>query len=127
MENSGAIKIIIVVMTVALFVWIFLSWNMALPSLPKVSVSSNSVNNQQKVKQLAKKAKAAMEEEEYEDDDETITVSKKSQNEKSGSVVALLKNTIKDKVEKKIQEKEVQKVISFPKDKPTFDISLLQA
>ena len=42
-------------------------------------------------------------------------------------MVSLLKATIKDKVEKKIQEKEPQKVITFPKDKPTFNISLLEA
>ncbi|MEI7477420.1 MAG: hypothetical protein WCJ81_02615 [bacterium] len=38
----------------------------------------------------------------------------------------LLKTSLKAKVEKKIQEKEVQKVITFPKDKPTYDIKLLQ-
>lgn len=33
---------------------------------------------------------------------------------------------LKDKIQNKIKEKEVQKVIKFPKDKPTFDISLLE-
>ena len=33
---------------------------------------------------------------------------------------------LKDKIHNKIKEKEVQKVIKFPKDKPTFDINLLE-
>lgn len=43
--------------------------------------------------------------------------------------MSLLKASIKDKVDKKIQEKqekEAQKVISFPKDKPTYDITILE-
>lgn len=33
---------------------------------------------------------------------------------------------LKDKIQNKIKEKEVPKIIKFPKDKPTFDISLLE-
>jgi len=34
---------------------------------------------------------------------------------------------LKDKIQNKIKEKEIsQKVIKFPKDKPTFDIKLLE-
>jgi DNA segregation ATPase FtsK/SpoIIIE, S-DNA-T family len=126
--NSWAIKIIVVVMTLALFVWIFLSRNMAIPKLPRISLSWwQPTSNQQKVKQLAKKAKTAQYDEEDEEEEAPAVISKKSVAEKSWWVVSLLKATIKDKVEKKVQEKEVQKVITFPKDKPTFNITLLQA
>ncbi len=114
-------------MTLALFVWIFLSWNMAIPRLPRISLSGWQPSaNQQKVKQLAKKAKEAQYDEDEEEEEPSAVVSKKN-GDKTWGVVSLLKATIKDKVEKKIQEKEVQKVITFPKDKPTFDITLLQA
>lgn len=33
---------------------------------------------------------------------------------------------LKDKIQNKIKEKEVPKIIKFPKDKPTFDIKLLE-
>jgi hypothetical protein len=62
---------------------------------------------------------------EDEEEEEEVLPNKNKSNDRSGSVVSLLKATIKDKVEKKIAEKEPQKVISFPKDKPTFNISLL--
>lgn len=120
--NSGAIKIIVVVMTIALFVWIFWSWNMWLPRLPKVSISWwQSTPQQAKAKMVAKRVKEAVNSQEYEDE------APQKANERSGSVVSLLKGSIKDKIEKKMVEKEPQKVITFPKDKPTFNISLLQA
>jgi DNA segregation ATPase FtsK/SpoIIIE, S-DNA-T family len=128
-DNSWAIKIIIVVMTLALFVRVFISRNMTLPSIPKLSVTPGASTPASKTKQIAKKVKEVVEE--YEDEEEyeeeNTIVAKKWSVEKAWSVVSLLKSTIKDKVEKKIQEKETQKIINFPKDKPTFDISLLQA
>jgi DNA segregation ATPase FtsK/SpoIIIE, S-DNA-T family len=111
-------------MTIALFVRIFWAWNVWLPTLPKISVNSSSPQ-QQKAKAVAKKVKEAInqdEEEEYEENEAPVKTS-----QKVGSVASILKATIKEKVEKKLQEKEPQKVIHFPKDKPTFDISILQA
>ena len=54
-------------------------------------------------------------------------VKEKKRSAETGSVVSLLRSTIKDSVEKKLQEKkESQKVITFPKDKPSYDITLLE-
>ncbi len=93
---------------------------MSLPSLPKITVSWGS-NSNAKAKPV-RKPKAVVyeeEEEEYEEEEETAT-------EKVGSMMSILKSSLKDKVEKKIQEKEAQKVITFPKDKPTYDITILE-
>jgi hypothetical protein len=75
--------------------------------------------------------KKAILEEEYEEEEEYETeevVTPKSQRAaQSGSVMSLLKSTIKEKVDQKLQEKkEAQKVITFPKDKPSYDITLLE-
>lgn len=121
--NSGAIKIIVVMMAIWLFIWVFWVWNVWLPSLPKISVSGGNTPQQQKAKAVAKKVKEAVQ---GNDDDEDEVVSSKT-TEKIGNVASILKASIKDKVEKKLQEKEPQKVITFPKDKPTFDTSILQA
>lgn len=40
-------------------------------------------------------------------------------------MISLLKTGLKKKVEEKLKEKEPKKIITFPKDKPTYPISLL--
>jgi DNA segregation ATPase FtsK/SpoIIIE, S-DNA-T family len=119
-NNSGAIKIIIVMMALWLLVRIFRSWNMSFPTLPKLKVTPSPAN----AKPVAKKAKISYN---SNDDEEDIPPPKKAgTKETSGSFTALLKSSLKDKVEKKLQEKEPKKVISFPKDKPTYNIALLE-
>ena len=120
-DNPFAIKAIIVLLALGILVWIIWAFNIPVPRLPAVSLKSGSA-----AKATSKKAKVIEEEEEYEEEeyeeeeDETPVVTKK------GSAIGdSLKSMLKDKIQNKIKEKEVQKVIKFPKDKPTFDISLL--
>ena len=126
-NNPWAIKIIIMAMTLGLFAWVFWAWNMSLPSIPKITVSGGNKAQATKSKP-ARKAKVVYEEEE-EDYEEEIDDVEETLTDKAWSVMSLLKASIKDKVDKKIQEKqekEAQKVISFPKDKPTYDITILE-
>jgi hypothetical protein len=92
---------------------------MSFPSLPKLKVTPSPVS----VKPVPKKAKISY----NSDDDEDAPAPKKAvSKETSASFTSLLKASLKDKVEKKLQEKEPKKVISFPKDKPTYNITLLE-
>ena len=106
-------------MALALLVRIFWSWNMML-SLPALKVASSP--EKASPKSIAKKSKITYEEEDEEEQEEPAFKVKES----TGSFTSLLKASLKDKVEKKIQEKEPKKVISFPKDKPTYEITLLE-
>ncbi len=117
--NPGAIKIIIMAMTLGLFARIFWSWNMTLPALPKFTVRWREEEPVAKAKP-ARKPRVVYEEEDEEEEELP------SKADKTGSMMSLLKTSLKDKVEKKLQEKEARKVISFPKDKPTFTITLLE-
>lgn len=106
-------------MALALLVRIFWSWNMML-SLPALKVASSP--EKANPKSIAKKSKITYEEEDEEEQEEPAFKVKES----TGSFTSLLKASLKDKVEKKIQEREPKKVISFPKDKPTYEITLLE-
>jgi len=94
---------------------------MSIPRLPRINVAASKNKSAP-----ARKSRVQEDEEDEEEEDEIPAAVMKSKWEKSGSMMDLLKTSLKAKVEKKIQEKEVQKVITFPKDKPTYDIKLLQ-
>lgn len=120
-ENPFAIKAIIVVLALWIIAWIIWAFNIPVPRLPSVALKSSG-----KSKATAKKTRKAAEEEEeyeeeYEEEEEEIPVITK----KWSAIGDSLKSMLKDKIQNKIKEKEVQKVIKFPKDKPTFDINLL--
>jgi hypothetical protein len=91
-------------------------------ALERLSYLTIACGDSSKAKVMAKRVKEAVDNtQDYEDEEP------QKSNERSGSVVSLLKASIKEKVEKKLIEKEPQKTITFPKDKPTFDIALLEA
>lgn len=116
-NNPGAIKIIVMAMIVGLFVWIFWARNMSLPVLPKITLAKQGERQEKNDK---KPRKRIIEEEIDEEDDEN------THDDNNASLVSVFKSSLKEKVTKKIQEKEAQKVIRFPKDKPTYDCSLLE-
>lgn len=121
--NTGASKIIIIVMAAALVVRIFRAWNMKLPNLSSFSVKRD--NAIPSLKTSKKRANDDRDEEEETEEVYHTTKWNKSWNEANGSMISLLKTGLKKKVEEKLKEKEPKKIITFPKDKPTYPISLL--
>lgn len=89
---------------------------MSLPSL-KVAASTAKV-----APKPVRKTKIVYDDEEEEEEPIKPIKTKES----TGSFTSLLKASLKDKVENKLKEKEPKKVISFPKDKPTYDITMLE-
>lgn len=120
-ENPFAIKAIIVAAALAIIAWIIRAFNIPVPRLPSVSMKSGSSNG----KPESKKVKRVVEEYEDEEDEEESPAAVVT---KKGSAIGdSLKSMLKDKIQNKIKEKEVvQKIVKFPKDKPTFDIKLLE-
>lgn len=113
-------------MCIGLLIWVLRSRNVTLPRMPSIRLPQSSAAA---VKKPATRKKVVEEEDEdeYEEEEEEIAVKEKKRGGETGSVVSLLRSTIKDSVEKKLQEKkESQKVITFPKDKPSYDITLLE-
>lgn len=117
---------IVMAMCIGLLIWVLRSRNVTLPRMPSIRLPQSSAAA---VKKPATRKKVVEEEDEdeYEEEEEEIAVKEKKRGGETGSVVSLLRSTIKDSVEKKLQEKkESQKVITFPKDKPSYDITLLE-
>ncbi len=121
-ENPFAIKALIVLLAIGVIIWIIWAFNIPVPRLPSVSLRSSNTGKPAMAKKAKKVEEDEEEEYEYEEEEEEGTLPVVT---KKGSAIGdSLKSMLKDKIQNKIKEKE-QKVIKFPKDKPTFDISLL--
>ncbi len=124
--QAGAIKIFLTVILVAVIIAMAIYYRLKIPTFridlvkeryESVKESAKSVSNS--VKSSPRPAKAAIDE--YEDDEKPN--SKKTE-------TSALKSLIKDNLKKHVQKKEddaavKQLYINFPKDKPSFDLNLL--
>lgn len=113
-----AVKRFVIVLFVAILIWILYTLNF---TLPKININFRVDDKPAPKKEESRKASV----ERYYDESPRQNSTHEMWAPISASVI---KTMLKQKVQEKIAEKEekIRPVVSFSKDKPTFDISLMQ-
>ncbi|MDP2670462.1 MAG: hypothetical protein Q8O99_06125 [bacterium] len=123
-----AIKIVIIVLLVATCIAIAVYYKIKLPTLRFEAVTDSYKSVKSAVKQA--RANTQSERSEKESSKAHVSVADEKSATTGGDNSNLLKSLLKDKISQKIQQKEDEQTIrqlhiKFPKDKPTFPLSLL--
>lgn len=128
-DNPMAIKGVIVTLTIWILVWIFYQFNIPVP-VPRVNVRLPKQSKPARKKTKTNKKityqgyKTQLETQQAKESQGGNLINSVFNSKKDHNLKAALQSTITKSIDDKVHQKTMAK-ISFPKDKPTFPLSLL--